>query len=189
MRFSNIVKQILEAVGDVPPPPPAIVQKAEDKTLTFDDIKTFITKHEGYRNKVYLDSLGIPTIGIGFNLKRPDAPIILKRLGLDYNKILTGEQILTDEQVKLIFQLCLKIAYTDVKNYIPSFDNLPKNIKLALIDLSFNLGYNRLSKFVKTKQHILAGDYKSAGSELMNSKWATQVGDRAKSIFNLFSSV
>ncbi len=189
MRFYKHVKRILEVVADVPPSPPAIIQQAEDKTLTYDDIKDFITKHEGYRNKVYLDSLGIPTIGIGFNLRRPDAPMVLKRLGLDYNKVLSGEQILTDEQVKEIFQLSLKIAYADVKNYIPQFDALPKNIKLALIDLSFNLGYNRLSKFVKTRQYIIAGDYKSAANELMNSKWATQVGNRAKSIVNLFLSV
>lgn len=187
MRFNKLVKKVLEVVGDVPPPP-AIIQQAEDRTLTFDDIQKFITKHEGYRNKVYLDSLGIPTVGIGFNLRRPDAPIILKRLGLEYGKVLNGDQILTDEQVKEIFQLCLKIAYADVKHYIPKFDTLPKNIKLALIDLSFNLGYNRLSKFVKTRQFIIAGDYKNAANELMSSKWATQVGDRAKSIVNLFLS-
>jgi len=186
VRFQKYVKKILEVVGDVPPPPPAIIQQAENNTLTYDDIQKFIVKHEGYRNKVYLDSLGIPTIGIGFNLLRPDAKIILNRMGLDYNSVLNGSTILTDDQVKEIFQICLKIAYTDVKNYIPKFDTLPKNVKLGLIDLSFNLGFNRLNKFVKTKEFILKGDYKSAGNELMKSKWATQVGNRAKSVVNLF---
>lgn len=188
MRFDLLVEKILNEVGDVPPPPPAIVQKTQDSTLTYDDIKNFIETHEGYRNKVYLDSLGIPTIGIGFNLLRPDAKAVLNRLGLDYNKVLSGQTILTDDQVKEIFQICLKIAYADVKKYIPSFDTLPKNIKLGLIDLSFNLGYNRLNKFVKTREYILKKDFKSAANELKNSKWSTQVGNRAKSIINLFLS-
>lgn len=191
MRFNKYVKKILEVVGDVPPPPPppAIIQHAEDKLLTYDDIKAFITKHEGYRNKVYRDSLGIPTVGIGLNLLRPDAKIILSRAGLDYNDVLNGNATLTDDQVKTVFQLCLKIAYADVKKYIPNYDSLPKNIKLGLIDLSFNLGYNRLSKFAKTRELIIKGDYKGAANELLNSKWATQVGNRAKNIVSLFSSV
>lgn len=189
-RFNLRLVQILKEVGDVPPPPPpAIVQRAENNILSFDDIKEFIIKHEGYRNKVYNDSLGIPTIGIGFNLLRPDARNILNRLGLDYNSVLSGTTILTDDQVKEIFVICLKIAYADVKKYIPNYDGLPRNIKLGLIDLSFNLGYNRLNKFVKTRELILKGDYKGAANELIKSKWATQVGNRAKSIVSLFSSV
>jgi lysozyme len=189
VRFSKIVKQILEAIGDVPPPPPAIIQKAEDRTLTYDDIKKFIIDHEGYRNKVYSDSIGIPTIGIGFNLLRPDAKIVLNKLGLSYNDVLSGKTILTDDQVLEIFKVSLKIAYADVKNYIPNFDSLPKNVKLGLIDMSFNLGYNRLNKFVKTKALILSKDYKNAADEILKSKWASQVGDRAKNIAKLFSSV
>ena len=189
MRFARIVKQILEAVGDVPPPPPAIIQKAEDRTLTYDDIKKFIIEHEGYRNKVYLDSVGVPTIGIGFNLLRPDAKIVLSKLGLNYNDVLSGKTILTDDQVMEIFKMSLKIAYADVKNYIPNFDLLPKNIKLGLIDMSFNLGYNRLNKFVKTRALIQSKNFKGAADEIMKSKWADQVGNRAKNIAKLFSSV
>jgi len=185
----RLVQILKEVVFLPPPPPPAIVQRAENNILSFDDIKEFIIKHEGYRNKVYNDSLGIPTIGIGFNLLRPDARNILNRLGLDYNSVLSGTTILTDDQVKEIFVICLKIAYADVKKYIPNYDSLPRNIKLGLIDLSFNLGYNRLNKFVKTRELILKGDYKGAANELIKSKWATQVGNRAKSIVSLFSSV
>ena len=55
--------------------------------------------------------------------------------------------------------------------------------------MSFNLGYNRLNKFVKTKALILSKDYKNAADEILKSKWASQVGDRAKNIAKLFSSV
>lgn len=184
MRFDKLVKLILDDVADLPPP--AIIQKAEDTKLTFDDIFTFIKDHEGYRHKVYNDSLGIPTIGIGFNLTRPDAKKILNQVGVNYEHILSGKTVLTDEQIKEIFKITLSIAYKDSKSWITNFDGLPKNIKLAILDLSFNMGINRLNKFIKTKEAIIVGDYARAAAELKNSKWASQVGNRAKSVIGLF---
>lgn len=184
--YDSISKKKLFVKEDVDQPPPAIIQKAEDTKLTFDDIIEFIKDHEGYRPHVYKDSLGIPTIGIGFNLTRPDARKISQQAGVNYQNILLGKEDLTDEQIKEIFKITVGIAYQDAKKWIPNFDGLPKNIKLAILDLSFNMGYPRLSKFVKTKEYILAKDYKSAANELKNSKWATQVGRRANSVANLF---
>lgn len=192
MRFYKAVKQILEAVGDAPPPaepPPAMIQRAVNTKLTFDDVYAFIKDHEGYRPYVYNDSRGIPTIGIGLNLLRPDAKKIAAQAGADYDAILSGKQALTDDQIKDIFRITLGIAYQDAKKWVPQFDSLPKNIKLGILDLSFNLGYTRLSKFVKTKKHIASGDYNSAADELQKSKWATQVGKRAQGIIKLFSAV
>ncbi|NBP01007.1 MAG: hypothetical protein EBU90_12890 [Proteobacteria bacterium] len=188
MRFYKQVKTILEAVGDVPPPPPALVQKSIDSNLTFDEIFSFIKDHEGIKPAVYKDTLGVPTIGIGFNMLRPDARRLFKKLGVSYDDALSGKISLTDQQIKDLFILCLKIAYADAKLFVPSFDGLPKDIKLGLLDLSFNLGYPRLSKFKKTKQYIIDGQYDKAALELKNSKWATQVGRRANSIIKLFSS-
>jgi GH24 family phage-related lysozyme (muramidase) len=132
--------------------------------------------------------MGIPTVGIGFNMQRPDARAIFHKLNLNYENVLSGSEDLTDKQMHDLFIECLKIAYKDVKHFIPSFDNLPRNIKLGLIDMSFNLGYGRLNKFAKTKHFIIKGEYKKAAEELKDSKWATQVGNRAKNIINLFLS-
>jgi len=189
VNFYRKLKEILEAISDVPPPPPAIIQKAEDSRLSFDDILDFIKDHEGYRPNVYKDSLGIPTIGIGFNLTRPDARLIAKKVGVNYEDILSGKSALTDEQIKEIFKITLTIAYNDAKKWIPNFDSLPKNIKLGVLDMSFNMGFTRLNKFVKTKDYILKGEYGNAANEIQKSKWSTQVGKRVNSIVKLFSSV
>jgi GH24 family phage-related lysozyme (muramidase) len=186
--YSSINRKKIVTEDAYTPPPPAIIQQAEDTKLTFDDILNFIREHEGYRPHVYQDTRGIPTIGIGFNLMRPDAKQILNQVGVDYNSIISGSSNLNDHQIKEIFKMTLSIAYKDAKKWIPSFDSLPKNIKLAILDLSFNMGYSRLSKFIKTKQFIISGDYQSAANELQNSKWATQVGRRVNSIVKLFSS-
>jgi lysozyme len=179
-------KRVVREAADLPPLPPAIIQKAEGTRLTFDEILNLIKEHEGYRPHVYKDSLGIPTIGIGLNLMRPDARKIASQAGVNYDNVFTGKEDLTDEQIREIFKITLNIAYHDAKKWIPNFDGLPKNIKLAILDLSFNMGYTRLSKFVKTKEFILNKDYKNAAKELQNSKWATQVGKRVQSVINLF---
>lgn len=187
MKFNKLVEELMEAVADAPPlPPPAIIQRATDTRLTFDDIFNFVKEHEGYKPHVYKDSLGIPTIGIGLNLMRPDAKNILQQVGVNYNDAKAGVIDLTDDQIREIFKITINIAYKDAKQWLPNFDSLPKNMKLAVLDLSFNMGYARLSKFIKTKDFILAKDYKSAAKELQNSKWATQVGKRVKSVINLF---
>lgn len=186
--FNVYKNSVLREDADIPPPPPAIIQKAEDSKLTFDDIFNFVKEHEGYRPHVYKDSLGIPTIGIGFNLTRPDARKIATQAGADYDAIVQGIDDLTDNQIKEIFKITLTIAYHDAKKWIPNFDGLPKNVKLAILDLSFNMGFNRLSGFTKTRSYILKGRFDLAANELLKSKWATQVGKRAKSVSSLLSS-
>jgi GH24 family phage-related lysozyme (muramidase) len=81
-----------------------MIQRAVDTKLTFDDVYAFIKDHEGYRPHVYNDSRGIPTIGIGLNLLRPDAKKIAAQAGADYDAILSGKQTLTDDQVKELFK-------------------------------------------------------------------------------------
>jgi lysozyme len=186
VQFNRLIRIILEQIDQ---PPPAIIQHSHDSKITFNDVLELLKQHEGYRNKVYLDSVGKKTIGIGFNMTRADASSLIKQIGGNYERLLNGEDVLTDEQILDLFKLNIKTAYSDAKKYLSNFDLLPKNIKLAVLDMSFNLGYPRLSKFVNTKKYIEAGEYDKAGDEILKSKWATQVKNRAKSLFTLFSSV
>ena len=70
---------------------------AEDLDLV--KLKQQLIKHEGKKHKVYKDTEGIPTIGVGFNLTRSDAKAKITALGHNYDKILAGEASLTDEQI------------------------------------------------------------------------------------------
>lgn len=178
-------KHIIAEAPDLPPPPPAMVQKAANNSLSYQEIYDIIKDHEGYRPQVYKDSVGKPTIGIGFNLTRPDARALIKQVGADYDQVLTGKQLLNDKQINTLFELSLRTAYKDAEKFIPDLFNQPRNVKLALIDLAFNLGYDRLSKFKNTKAHLIAGDYNKAANELMNSKWAGQVKRRAQNLAKL----
>ena len=45
------------------------------------DARSLISKHEGKRLCVYKDTMGHPTIGIGYNLDNPGAPAAIAAVG------------------------------------------------------------------------------------------------------------
>ena len=49
----------------------------------------------------------------------------------------------------------------------------------VVIDMVFNLGIAGFSRFKKTIRYIEAGEFKEAAVEMLDSKWAGQVGARA----------
>ena len=104
-----------------------------------------------------------------------------------------GEEIfggveLTDKQIRDLYDIRIRIAIKDAQTFMPSLINQPKNIKLAIVDMAFNLGYNNLNKFKNTKDLLVAGKYNDAANEVLNSKWANQVKRRATNIAKLIAT-
>ena len=56
---------------------------------------------------------------------------------------------------------------------------LNNDIETVCNELDRNLGITRLLKFRKFLAALEAGDFETAGEEMIDSKWATQVGARA----------
>lgn len=150
--------------------------------------KDMIRIHEGVRYVVYKDSLGIPTIGIGYNLQNHNAVKDLNNLGLSLQNVLNGKP-LSDSQVNILFNRSVDIAVKDVKKYYPDFDNLPLQAKIVLIDMSFNLGYNRLKQFKKLKKALELKDYNRAADEMVNSLWYRQVKTRGVTLVNIMRNI
>ena len=59
-----------------------------------------------------------------------------------------------------------------------NFDAIDADRQVILIDLSFNLGYTRLSAFKNTIAAVNARNWETAADELKNSSWYKQVGNR-----------
>jgi lysozyme len=62
----------------------------------------------------------------------------------------------------------------------PWWRNLDDNRQRILANMCFNLGYPRLSGFKNFLSALQVSDFEKAAVEMMDSKWADQVGDRAK---------
>ena len=75
----------------------------------------------------------------------------------------------------------------DVQKYIdeskkvfPNLDSLPEEAQQVIVNMCFNMGAPRLSKFKKFIAGVNDGNWSTAAVEMMDSRWATQVGVRAE---------
>lgn len=144
------------------------------------DAIAFITRHEGRRLSMYKDSLGVPTIGVGFNLRRPDAGQILAKVGAPtVAQLLAGAQI-TPATCDALLRQDVQACTDDLEKLFVDWATMPENIRLVLIDLRFNLGPTRLRGFGNTLDSFRRGDYRDAARRLSMSLWAKQVGKRAE---------
>lgn len=147
-----------------------------------DMLKAVIARHEGSHAKVYLDSEGHPTIGIGFNLDREGARATIEALGLDYDKLRAREVSLTDEQIDALFDTDVTTAEDAARNVVQGFDGLDADRKIVLVDMAFNLGAYKFSGphgFTNMIAAVGAGEYELAADEMTKSLWYGQVKTRA----------
>jgi GH24 family phage-related lysozyme (muramidase) len=120
---------------------------------------------EGYRNKVYADSLGNLTVGIGHLVTKADN----LKLG----------DVITNAQVDNLFNHDLRHAIEGAAGLVREFYELPPLIQEVLVNMCFNLGARGLSKFKRFLAAINRRDYGDAAEEMRGTKWRRQVGVRA----------
>ena len=130
--------------------------------------KEMIKVHEGLRLDKYLDSRGFPTIGYGHLIEK-------------------GESMpdrITKEKADELFDEDY-MHHKKAAEKIPGYNRASGEQKAAIIDLTFNMGPAWADGFPAFKKAFAAGDYQTAGDELINSAWYGQVGRRAPTIVNL----
>jgi len=142
--------------------------------------RRYIMKNEGRRAEVYFDSLGIPTIGVGFNLLRSDAREKIGALDLDHDRLLGREQVLSDEQIEALFAADVCTAMRAAASLVPGWSALAVARKTALTDMAFNLGAAGLAKFSRLIAAVNREQWDVAAAEIVNSRYARQVGPRAR---------
>lgn len=120
----------------------------------------WLKKHEGFNSHPYMDSVGKVTIGFGRNLDD---------VGISYDE---AETLLLND---------LQRAKDDLQGF-SWYPTLPHNVKDALINMMFNLGLTRFLTFKRMISALEDRDFTRAAIEALDSKWAIQVGNRAKDI-------
>lgn len=107
---------------------------------------------EGWRSKPYTDTVGVWTVGYGFNLEALRMP---REVGELWMKIIVDE----------IEERCKTFTF---------WDDLNETQQAALINMAYNLGWHGLNKFKRTLAYIEAGDYEAASAAILKSKAARQ---------------
>ena len=124
---------------------------------------------EGVVYEVYLDHLGYPTFGVGHLIIEGDAE----------HGSAVGTTI-TEERVKECFEKDLDIAVSECEALFgDNWNDYPGELQEVLVNMMFNMGRGRLGGFKKFIGAINESDWEKASIEMMDSRWATQVGNRA----------
>jgi lysozyme len=134
-----------------------------------------VRDHEGYRNKVYLDTLGKRTVGVGH---------------------LCVEDFWEDDK-EYDEQFLMEILEKDLENAISGAEellkgcNLPSLANEIVVEMVFQLGKTGVSKF----HNFLAAlrddppQWLTASEEMLDSRWAKQTPNRAKKMSELMASL
>jgi lysozyme len=142
-------------------------------------LRNYLVNNEVSLHTVYLCSMGIKTIGFGFNLERSDANERISSIGLNYNDVKSGLVSLTTEQIHLLLDSDIDTAIFIAETLFEKFPTLSLARQIILVDMAFNLGQTRFSRFIKLIAAVNDGKWDRAATEMKNSLWATQVGRRA----------
>ncbi len=141
-----------------------------------------LIKHEGKRSKVYNDTQGHPTIGVGFNLDRNDAKARIEALGLDYAQVKAGTQELSEPNIMSLLSDDMDTAIAGCQAVFPHFADLSDVRQRVLADMIFNLGKAKFAGFTKLIAAVNSADFTQAAAEMKNSAWYRQVGTRGKTL-------
>ena len=125
-------------------------------------MRDMIKKHEGWRSKPYEDTEGILTIGYGFNIA----------------------QGISREEGDAILDIRLKNVLVSTVS-LEEFKHLDDIRQIVIVNMIYNLGLEGVKKFKRMWKAIGNKDYKSAAVEMLDSKWAVQVGRRAEELSDI----
>lgn len=123
-----------------------------------------ISRHEGRRAAAYQDSLGFWTIGVGH--------LIDARKGGKLSEAIIDAVLVED----------IAAQTTELVHELPGLAELDEVRFAALLDMEFSLEYEGLKHFPLLMLAIHKKDWNEAAKQVLNSKWATQVGKRAVEI-------
>ena len=117
-----------------------------------------LTVDEGRRPRVYTDTVGKLTGGVGRNL---------------------SDRAFSEDEIDLMLRNDIALVESELDRRLPWWREMSDARQNVLANMAFNLGINRLLQFVKTLDYMRSRRYDAAALEMLNSTWAKQVGSRA----------
>ena len=144
--------------------------------MNYDKLLESVKKHEGYRNKVYLDSLGKRTVGYGH--------LCVEDHWEDHKKY-------PEEMLMNVLKDDLKNAIQGAEELCSDCPVLEDQAKEIIVEMMFQLGKTGVSKF-RNMWKALGQDppqYDVAAKEMLDSRWAKQTPNRAKEMSDHMGSL
>ena len=152
----------------------------KDTTLNREAVFEQLKIDEGVVYELYNDHLGYATFGVGHLVQESD-PEHGKPIGTPVD----------EERVRSCFERDLDIAIAECELLYEAgrFGDLPDEVQQILVNMMFNMGRTRLSKFKKMHAAILENNWKEAAKEGRDSRWYRQVTNRAERLMKRLEEV
>jgi lysozyme len=122
-----------------------------------------LKRDEGLKLSPYQDTVGKLTIGYGRNLSDKGITAIEAQI------LLANDVAETTERLKAA---------------LPQLKSLDQVRYSVLINMAFNMGVGGVLQFTQFIAALEEGNWQLASLAMLNSKWATEVGDRATRLAN-----
>ena len=113
------------------------------------------------RLKPYTDTVGKLTLGIGRNLE---------------------DKGITEQEALFMLNNDVDYFYRQLSKKLTWFKTLDDARQNVLVNMAFNLGVAGLMSFKNMLEYVFHYEYDDAAKEMLNSKWARQVGYRAQEL-------
>ena len=146
--------------------------------MNIERIQKQLELDEGVKYEIYEDHLGYPTFGIGHLVLKSD-----EEFGMPIGSVVTHER------VNASFKHDLAVAIDECSILYNTWNCFPEEVQEILVNMMFNLGRPRLSKFKNFKAALEAKQWELAASEGRNSLWYRQVGNRAERLMTRLGNV
>ena len=137
--------------------------------MDMDRLKDSVKQHEGYRNKVYLDTLGKRTVGVGH---------------LCVEDFWEDDKEYEEKFLMTILEHDLQTAIKGAKELMEDHGcaDIDEQAEEILIEMVFQLGKNGVSKFKNMWKALAEKNYIGASYEMLDSRWSKQTPNRAKAM-------
>lgn len=135
--------------------------------MNFLRLENRIKQDEGFSSQVYPDTQGIPTIGYG-STKLFGTPVTWKQVPI------------TVKQATIQLRADIYGAIVDAHDLFPRIEEMNAVRQEVLVNMAYNLGRDRLSKFHKLRYAANKLDYPGMAREMLDSAWYSQVGERSR---------
>lgn len=134
-----------------------------------------LRREEGTRTAVYDDATGKPVVP-GYVMK--GHPTIGIGRALDVKGI-------SDKEIEFLLSNDVEELLQKVPALVSNWQKLSTSRKAVLVCMAFQMGVVGLKGFKNTLADIGRGDYASAATRMLQSKWAEQTPARAKRMADL----
>jgi lysozyme len=135
--------------------------------VNIEKLRKSLILHEGLELKPYKCTADALTIGVGRNLDS---------VGI------------SSDEAMMLLDNDLDRCIDELGRRIPAWrlhDEVRQNV---LIEMVFNLGITRFMTFRKMLEALKRYDYSAAANEMLDSRWANQVGQRSRTLAQMMRS-